>query len=252
MHQDSDSFFKLKDAYTNFIISNTKINGKTETWRIFTKVLNPLAYMHNSCGSVRGLISKDVITFDILMYNRQNFRDLWCSKPKSLTRKEYAASHAKSAIDSSRTTALRSYLVNKAKKYVKQYNIDYNGGLPEISKYSDGTPGNHAHHIFPAELYPSISYYVENLICLSPNQHLYHAHPNNDTHRIDNDYQVLLLVAKSETIEKDYLNNRGFYDFDKFIFVLQTGYKDASFGSIHSLDFDSLRASIMRYYSTGC
>ena len=81
---------------------------------------------------------------------------------------------------------------------------------------------------------------------------MYHAHPGNDTHRIDKDYQVLLLVAKSETIESDYAASRGFYDFDKFITVLKTGYSDASFDSIPNLDFAALRASIMRYYSTGC
>lgn len=251
-YQDADTFFELKDAYTRFIIANTKINGETETWRIFTKVINPLAYSKNSLGSERGRISKDVITFDMLMYNRENFRDLWNFKPKGLTRKEYASSSAGTAVSSSRTAALRSYLVNKAKKYVKEYNMDYNGGMPELSRDSDGTPGNQAHHIFPAEHFPTISYFVENLICLNPNQHLYHAHPANDTHRIDKDYQVLLLVAKSETIENDYASSRGFYDFDKFITVLKTGYSDASFDSVPNLDFVALRASIMKYYSTGC
>lgn len=41
--QDKNSFRELKDAYTQFTINYTPINGATECGRIFTKVLNPLA-----------------------------------------------------------------------------------------------------------------------------------------------------------------------------------------------------------------
>ena len=250
--QTANSYFDLKDAYSNFIIAHTKINGKVEVNRIFAKVINPLAYVKNSVGSERGRKSKDVITFDMLMYNRENFRDLWNSKPKGKTRKEHANSQTADARHYAKTKVLGIYLINRAKKYVRRYNVEFNGGMPEISMYSSGVPGNQVHHIFPVEHFPMIADYFENLICIDPSQHFYYAHPNNDTHRINKDFQALLLVAKSETIEKDYACSRKFYDFGKFITVLKTGYSDNSFDNIPNLDFNCLRASIMRYYSTGC
>lgn len=44
--QDKNSFRELKDAYTQFTINYTPINGATECGRIFTKVLNPLLYKY--------------------------------------------------------------------------------------------------------------------------------------------------------------------------------------------------------------
>jgi hypothetical protein len=53
-----------------------------------------------------------------------------------------------------------------------------------------------------ASEFPEISYYLENLILLTPTQHLSKAHPNNNTQVINRDYQLLLIIAKSNSIEK--------------------------------------------------
>ena len=246
--QVAAQFESLKESYTNFIINNTPINGEVEVHRIFTKVLNPLAYTRNSLGTEHGRISKDVITFDMLMYNRKNFRDIYSAKPKDITRKEHAAS---GAMITPTGAALTTYLINRAKRYVKQYNIDFNAGRPEYTPDSGGLPAAHVHHIFPSSSYPTLADVVENLICITPGQHLSKAHPSGNTAVVDTNYQALLLVAKSQTIEQDYSMSRGFYDFNRFIDVLKTGYGDSKFGTISYLDFPNVRNMIMKYYISG-
>ena len=86
--QSPDSFTKLKDGYIQYINNNTPKKTKREVSRIFTKVLNPLAFINKSRGTRGGRLSKTDITFDELHYNRQNWRDK--HKDKSLTRAEAA------------------------------------------------------------------------------------------------------------------------------------------------------------------
>lgn len=80
--QDKNSYVDMKQGYADFIIRYTKINGVVECNRIFIKVLNPLAYYNRTCGTERGKMSKQSITYDMLMYNRNNFRDIYSNKPK--------------------------------------------------------------------------------------------------------------------------------------------------------------------------
>ncbi len=54
----------------------------------FIKVLNPLAYFKNSCGTEKGRLSEQNITYDMLMYNRNNFRDIYSDKPKGRYKKK--------------------------------------------------------------------------------------------------------------------------------------------------------------------
>ena len=78
----------LKDRYTKFIIGNTAINGEIEVYRIFTKVINVYAAENGIQGTERGFLSKDIIAFSDLMYNRKNWRDV--DKAKAITRQEAA------------------------------------------------------------------------------------------------------------------------------------------------------------------
>lgn len=84
--QDKDSFTDMKNGYANYIISNTPINGTTECGRIFTKVLNPLAFKYHKCGTERGHISDGAISKGQLLYNQQNWRDILANKPKDVER----------------------------------------------------------------------------------------------------------------------------------------------------------------------
>ena len=89
----SKTYTEVRNAFFAFTLAYTKINKPLECGRIFTKVLNPLAYSHNTRGTKGGDLSADLITYDMLMYNRPNFRDIYADKPKGVTRKEYAATH---------------------------------------------------------------------------------------------------------------------------------------------------------------
>ena len=84
--QTKDAFVDLKTAYSQFIISNTPINGTTECGRIFTKVLNPLAFKYSKSGTEKGRISQFPITKGQLLYNQQNWRDILANKPKDVER----------------------------------------------------------------------------------------------------------------------------------------------------------------------
>lgn len=109
--QDKNSFRELKDAYTQFTINYTPINGATECGRIFTKVLNPLACKYRKCGTERGHISKDIITQDMIMYNQRNWRDILSEKPKDMTRIEYEITLPKPSED-----CMTTYRINRAKR----------------------------------------------------------------------------------------------------------------------------------------
>lgn len=67
-------FKELKDRYTRFIIGNTAINGEVEVARIFTKVINVYSAENDIQGTEKGRLSKDIIAFSDLMYNRKNWR----------------------------------------------------------------------------------------------------------------------------------------------------------------------------------
>jgi hypothetical protein len=87
--QTKIAYENVKDGFADFTIRYTKIKGKTECNRIFIKVLNPLAYRRDTRGTAKGHLSKFKITYDMLMYNRDNFRDIYADKPKELTRRQY-------------------------------------------------------------------------------------------------------------------------------------------------------------------
>ena len=78
------------------------------------------------------------------------------------------------------------------------------------------------HHIFPEAQYPEICYFLENLIALTPTQHLGYAHPDGKTQEINEQYQHLLLLSKASRIEENIKGHTGekIYEFSNFLFVL--------------------------------
>lgn len=76
----------MKTAFTDLVIQNTPKNTEVEVRRIFTKIINPLAYKHNTFGTRKGSISNTPITLDELYYNRLNWRDK-AKKNRSLAKK---------------------------------------------------------------------------------------------------------------------------------------------------------------------
>lgn len=246
--QDKDSFQQMKEAYVRFMIEHTRINTEVECGRIFTKVLNPLAWKYKKKGTERGRISRNVITQDMLLYNQRNWRDILSDKPKELTRGEYEPTLPE--MDEGRMSA---YRINRAKKYLKRFNNRYRDGVTELlQERHTHDPATQIHHIFPASEFPEIADDLENLIALTPTQHFSYAHPNNDTRYVDPDYQYQCLRAKALWIRAN-LNQKGtkvpvIYEFSLFQKVLDTGLHTDEFSRLETGDFDGILRLLDAFY----
>ena len=225
----------LRDKFIRFMIGNTNINTAVEVRRIFPKILNIFAVDNGICGSERGTISKFPFTFSDLMYNRKNWRDT--NKDKSITRQEAA----EDAIETQQE-AFSQYYIQKAIALIRK--IQHESEVHD--QWSNG-PATHVHHIFPRSQFPQIAHYVENLILLTATQHNTKAHPNNNTHIVDKDYQLILLLAKSETIEKSLkLVGDKYYRKESFVFVINTG---LSVDWSTSMTFNEIRQRLIEAYN---
>lgn len=249
--QTQKAYISLKEKYINFTIQETNINKIKEPRRIFTKIVNPLAYFKNKKGSVRGRISKHEITFDMMMYNHDNFRDIYAEKPKNVTRKEWLSKHSLEP-----NNDYYSYQSEKAKRFLRIFNDQYRNGLTEyLEKNQMNDKATHIHHIFPKAQYPQICYFLENLIALTPTQHLNYAHPNGRTQEINLEYQHLLLLAKADRIKENLEPAKSaniceiIYDFPKFLHVLSVGFDEENIESIENMDFPSVVNAINVHYA---
>lgn len=245
--QDKNSFKDLKDGYTQFIIANTPINGSTECGRIFTKVLNPLACKYRKRGTEKGYISKNIITQDMIMYNQRNWRDVLLDKPKGMTRVDYKITLSEPA-----ENYMTKYRIERAKKNLRKFNDLYRNGRTEVydERHMEDL-ATQMHHIFPANEYPLIADYMENLIALTPTQHFSYAHPDNNTRYIDRAYQYMCLLSKTGTIRENLLNDRGepiVYDFYLYQKVLNTGLETEEFSDVKEMDFEGILNVIEKYY----
>ncbi|MCI1269531.1 MAG: restriction endonuclease [Ruminococcus sp.] len=240
------NFENMKEAFEDFTIAYTPINGRTECRRIFTKVINPLAFLHGTSGTEGGHLSQHKITYDMLMYNRDNFRDIYANKPKEMTRAEYAET-----VNIHANSNLTKYMSQRAKRIVRAYNDQFRNGITEVLNDTNhvGDLATHVHHIFPEAEYPEICMYLENLIALTPTQHFNYAHPNGNTQRIDRDYQQICLLAKSDVIREDIeQHDEPIYEFAKFLFVCCVGLCNESFNEIEDEDYDGVVTAINLAY----
>ena len=220
---NNNTYEEMKHEFGRFTVFNTPINGIVECNRIFTKVLNPLAFMKNTFGTEKGRMSKGIITKDMLMYNRNNFRDIYVNKPKEMTRGEYYESLADKP-----NANLIKYQSGKAKKLLRIFNDAFNNGI-------------NMHHIFPENEFQEISGYVENLIALTPSQHFQKAHPDGNTRIIDKGFQQICLLAKADHIEENIkYGQEVIYSFDNFKFVLSVGFDNNEFEDIEDMNFSEV------------
>lgn len=247
--QTADAYEHLKETFYAFTVGNTDIgsrgsSGRLECGRIFTKVINVLAFALNKRGTERGHISQHVITYDMLMYNRDNFRDIYAEKPKSISRKDYMAQHHIVVNE-----AYFRYMSSKAKRRLRVYNDQYRSGFSEMP--GDMEKATHIHHIFPAGEFPEISYYLENLIALTPNQHLNYAHPNGKTTVINKSYQHDCLLVKTDIIKENIENaEEKLYSFSDFIHVLTIGFNEESFMEVEANDYFGIKVKIELEYAS--
>ncbi|WP_439287057.1 hypothetical protein [Lonepinella sp. BR2357] len=244
--QSKDAYAEVRKTFIDFTIDHTAINTTVECGRIFTKIINPLAFKFKKYGTEKGRISNKIITMQDIQYNRTNWRDDLSGKEKHIPRQEYAASTAEPA-------GYSAYLVQKAKKDIRNFNDRFRNGLSEVFQQTEqGIKATQMHHIFPQSDFPTIAAYLENLIALTPNQHYAMAHPDNKTMYIDKDFQYICLLAKCGHIMDNLTNpqvSHQIYDFDSYTFVLDTGLNTDKFGQINDLDFSSIVLNIDYFYS---
>ena len=236
--QTADAYDMVRNTYFNFTKNNTAINGDLECGRIFTKVINILAYKRRKCGTIKGRISKEIIIRSELLYNRKNWRDENSGKPKGISRSEYPVQ-----TDDSMT----AYKIQKAKRKLHEFNDRYRNGMSEVMENGAYEPSaTQMHHIFPVAEFPSIADYLENLIALTPNQHLLKAHPENRTAYINKDYQYLCLVCKAGHIKANLesTTQEHIYVFSDYMIVLNTGFDTTDFDAVRENDFNSVLTMI--------
>ena len=243
-------YIKIKQKFYDFTHSYTLIKKDLECGRIFTKVINPLAYFYNAYGTEKGKISSDIITYDMLMYNRNNFRDIYANKPKGITRKVYASKHPIEINEK-----YYDYQSSRAKRFLRLFNDQYRNGVTEhLEETQIRDKAIHIHHIFPKVLYPEICSYLENLIALTPTQHFNYAHPNGKTQEINIEYQKLLLLSKADRIKDNIENSyeekeERIYEFPKFLHILSVGFDNDEVEEIQDMDFASVMNAINVHYA---
>lgn len=248
--QNKATFNTLKQSFINFYHEFTPIKKDYEPKRIFTKVLNPLAFKYGKKGTEKGHMSSDIIKKSDMMYNRDNFRDVYRDKPKGISRKEWLIQHP----DIDRRDGYFEQMMHRSKQILRDLINNNRNGISElsqfISEYKDYAPATQIHHIFPKNEFPEIRHYIENLIALTPNQHFGYAHPNNNTQVIDTAVQKMLLIAKTYSIKKNICDNaeETIYEFSNFLFVLSVGWDDGSVLEIADNDYNDVLHAINYHY----
>lgn len=232
---DTD-FKELQNRFIKFIIGNTAINKELEVRRIFPKILNVYACENNLPGSVIGRISSNEFYYTDLMYNRTNWRDV--SKDKTISRQE---AFAENELNTITDTAFNSYLVQKAMNQIKKMYKE-----SEVRDQWANGEATQVHHIFPKSKFPELAHYLENLIKLTPTQHFTKAHPNNKTDEINIDYQLVCLLAKSDSIEKSLNKGEFIYSKESFLFCINIGLKQKL---AFSLNFKDIKTQLVHIYN---
>lgn len=248
-NQDSTHFYHLKQTFIRFCHEYTPIKKDYEPKRIFTKVLNPLAFKYSKRGTELGRMSPDVIKRSDMMYNQDNFRDVYSGKPKGVTRQEWLAEHP----DIDLRDGYFQQMMNRSKRLLKDHIAEYRGRVSELTQfvpaYYDPADATQIHHIFPKNEFPEIMHYVENLIALTPNQHFGLAHPMNHTQIIDPDIQKILLEAKALSIKYNLTSDEeAIYEFNSLLYVLRIGWDDETVMDIGYNDFQGVLHAISAHY----
>lgn len=223
---------ELYEKYHRLISGNTPSQSKLDVDRMFHKVLNVLAAEHNVPGSS----GKEARMFSDLMYNKKNWRDL--NKEKSMTRQE---AEENKHVDEQQE-AYNSYYVQKAIALIRKIQSE-----SEVHDAWSNGLATQVHHIFPKSQFPEIAHYVENLILLTATQHNTKAHPRNNTQIVDKDYQLVCLLAKSDTIEQS-LRQVGerYYRKESLVYVINTGLScDLSM----QLSFSEIKRQLINIYN---
>lgn len=249
-YQTSTHYNQLKNAFIQFYHDYTPVQKDYEPKRIFTKVINPLAYKYSKKGSSRGRMSRDRITRSDMMYNQDNFRDIYLGKPKEVTRREWLENHPEFDV----RNGYFEQMMNRAKRIIRDSMSIFRNNISELTQFSethtDNTPATQLHHIFPKNEFPEIMHYLENLIAITPNQHFNFAHPNNNTNLIDLAAQKELLVVKTESIKHNLTSGyeEPIYEFANLLHILCVGWNDDTVLQIQENNYVDVIHAINSHY----
>lgn len=233
---DTDYQF-LKEKFEKFLKGNTNIDNDFEANRMFPKILNVYATENNLPGSVDGRLSKQQFYFSDLMYNRKNWRDK--KKDKNITRQESDADYDN--LISENDNPYNDYLIKKAMNQIRKMYSE-----SEVKDQWSNGDATQIHHIFPKHKFPQLAHYLENLIKLTATQHYTKAHPNNTTKDISIEYQLVCLLAKSDSIEKSIQKNELYYRKESFIYCINSGLsKELNF----DLTFRQIKTELVTIYN---
>lgn len=182
-------------------------------------------------------MSKKLLTYSELMYNRENWRDMYSDKSKGITRQDFEQTIS----STSQAEVYNKYLIQKMMNQIRRkYQIS------EVSDEWSNGEATQVHHIFMKSDFPQIAHYLENLIKLTPTQHFTKAHPNNNTQVIDKSYQYICLVAKSNSVEISINNKEDFYSTENLVYVINAGLKK---GLSSSSNLKEIRQFLAKEYN---
>lgn len=250
-NQDKTHFNILKRNFVQFYHDFTPVKKDYEPKRIFTKVINPLAHKYNKRGAERGRISQNNIKKSDMMYNQDNFRDVYEGKPKDITRKEWLEMHPEIDV----RYGYFEQMMSNAKRRLRENISAYRNNISELTQFNvehnDNAPPTQIHHIFPKNEFPEIKHYLENLIALTPNQHFTFAHPNNNTQYIDIESQQILLIAKTCSIKENLTSEieEHIYEFANLLYVLHVGWSNDDVLTIEENNYTEVIHSINYHYA---
>jgi hypothetical protein len=214
---NQDNHLKAKQAYWDWARVNTGVRGtdRKHTYRVFNKLFNIYCNKHRIPGESGSNITLGPCPYSLLIYNRTNFRDK--DMPIGMTRSQYKVD----VLSKIETDGYVETLLQKAKESVRsKYNDDSEIKDPNLGYLPN--QGTHVHHILPKSSYPEFSLTKENLICLSPGQHLSLAHVMGDTRQIDPGFQRECLKQKFKNIWESIKAGENFYELTVFIRILNT------------------------------
>lgn len=219
-NQNQANHLLAKEAYWNWAVENTAVKGtdRKHTYRVFNKIFNIYCYKHKIRGEDASNITTGPCPYSFLIYNRENFRDK--DMPSGMTRQQYKE-EVLSEIDSEGVVAT---LLKKSKDAVRtKHGNDSEVKDPALGYESNS--GVHVHHILPQHSYSQYSLSHENLIVLTPGQHLSRAHIEANTRTINPEFQIVCLKQKFLHIKASIEAEDDFYSLPEFIKILNTCFR---------------------------
>jgi hypothetical protein len=212
------NYVQCKEDYWRWARINTDVrtNNPQHSYRVYNKIFNVLCYKNRVQGQYHSNISDGPCPYSYLIYNRDNFRDK--DKPTGMTRQAYIDT-VFSDIDQEGVVAT---LLKKAKESIARKYGDSEIKDPELGYLPEN--GIHVHHIIPISYNAKFSLVRENLIALTPGQHLSYAHARGNTKIVTPKYQAICLNKKLEHITSSLSAGEDFYNYSNFIDVVNACY----------------------------